>query len=76
MVAAAEAVGVSRRTDHKWLARFAAEGQAGLQDRSSRPHPSPKDAVWRRRRSASSSEDGSGSLCGALPRSLAAIWQL
>lgn len=39
---AAEAAGVSRRTAYKWLARFDAEGQAGLQDRSSRPHVSPR----------------------------------
>jgi transposase InsO family protein len=41
VLAAAEAAGVSRRTAHKWLARFDAEGAAGLQDRSSRPHTSP-----------------------------------
>lgn len=41
MVAAAEAVGVSCRTGFKWLARFRAEGPAGLVDRSSRPHRSP-----------------------------------
>jgi transposase InsO family protein len=36
--AAARAVGVCPRTAYKWLARFAAEGAAGLLDRSSRPH--------------------------------------
>jgi transposase InsO family protein len=35
---AADAAGVSRHTAHKWLRRFAAEGKAGLEDRSSRPH--------------------------------------
>ena len=40
--AAAEAVGVSRRTCHKWLARFRAEGSAGLLDRSSRPRRCPR----------------------------------
>lgn len=35
---AGESVGVSRRTALKWLARYRAEGEAGLQDRSSRPH--------------------------------------
>lgn len=40
--AAAEAVGISRRTAYKWLARFRAEGPAGLLDRSSRPRSSPK----------------------------------
>jgi len=34
---AASAAGVSRRTAYKWLKRFAEEGQAGLNDRSSRP---------------------------------------
>jgi transposase InsO family protein len=34
---AAEAAGVSLRTARKWLARFKAEGEAGLRDRSSRP---------------------------------------
>jgi transposase InsO family protein len=42
-------VGVSLRTVHKWIARFAAEGVAGLADRSSRPHrlhrPTPDDEV-------------------------------
>lgn len=42
MIAAAEAVGVSCRTGYKWLARFKAEGARGLQERSSRPHHSPK----------------------------------
>lgn len=34
---ASEAAGVSKRTGFKWLARFKAEGSAGLADRSSRP---------------------------------------
>jgi transposase InsO family protein len=34
---AAEAAGVSDRTAHKWLARYRAEGPAGLLDRSSAP---------------------------------------
>lgn len=38
---AAEAVGVSRRTGFKWLARFRAEGPQGLEDRSSKPHHIP-----------------------------------
>ena len=36
--AAAEAAGCSERTAYKWLARFRAEGETGLEDRSSRPH--------------------------------------
>jgi transposase InsO family protein len=35
-------LGVSRPTIYKWVARFHAEGPAGLADRSSRPHRSPR----------------------------------
>jgi transposase InsO family protein len=38
---AAKAMGISRQCAHRWLARFDAEGDAGLEDRSSRPHSSP-----------------------------------
>ena len=38
---AAESLGVSRATAYKWLARYRAEGPAGLADRSSRPHRCP-----------------------------------
>jgi len=38
---AARAMGVSRQCAHRWVARFDAEGDAGLCDRSSRPHRSP-----------------------------------
>jgi len=38
---AAEAAGCSERTAYKWLARFAAEGEGGLEDRSSVPKTSP-----------------------------------
>ena len=37
----AKQAGVSRQTVHKWVRRFRAEGDAGLADRSSRPHSSP-----------------------------------
>jgi transposase InsO family protein len=36
--AVAETMGVCAKTVRKWVARFEAEGVAGLQDRSSRPH--------------------------------------
>lgn len=39
---AAEAQGVSRTTAHKWVRRYRSEGWAGLEDRSSRPHRSPR----------------------------------
>ena len=38
---AAKAMGVSRQCGSRWVARFDAEGAAGLYDRSSRPHTSP-----------------------------------
>lgn len=39
---AAEAQGVSRTTAHKWIRRYRSEGWAGLEDRTSRPHRSPR----------------------------------
>lgn len=38
----AKQLNVSRATVYKWLRRFRAEGLAGLADRSSRPHRSPR----------------------------------
>ncbi|WP_156174174.1 IS481 family transposase [Mycobacterium nebraskense] len=38
----AEAMGISRKCVHTWISRYAAEGEAGLADRSSRPHSSPR----------------------------------
>lgn len=37
----AKAMGISRQCAHRWVARFNAEGEAGLFDRSSRPHRMP-----------------------------------
>lgn len=38
----ADAMGISRKCVHTWISRHAAEGDAGLLDRSSRPHGSPR----------------------------------
>lgn len=38
----AEQLGISRATAYKWVRRYRAEGEAGLLDRSSRPHCSPR----------------------------------
>jgi transposase InsO family protein len=38
---AAKAQGISRQCAHRWVSRFREEGEAGLQDRSSRPHHCP-----------------------------------
>ena len=37
----AKAMGVSRQCAHRWVKRWDAEGDAGLVDRSSRPHRMP-----------------------------------
>lgn len=37
----AAAMGISRKCVHTWISRYAAEGEAGLHDRSSRPHRNP-----------------------------------
>lgn len=42
IVALAESYGVSRKTIYKWIDRHAAEGTAGLQDRSRAPRSSPQ----------------------------------
>ncbi len=39
---AAAAFGISPQSARKWLRRYRAEGRAGLADRSSRPHQSPR----------------------------------
>lgn len=39
---AAAGAGISVRTARKWLARYREAGELGLQDRSSRPHRSPR----------------------------------
>lgn len=37
----AKAMGISRQCVHRWVSRFDTEGDAGLEDRSSRPHRTP-----------------------------------
>jgi len=48
--AAAAAAGISERTTSKWVARWRAEGEAGLCDRSSRPRLIPHRTPDERRR--------------------------
>lgn len=38
----AKELGVSRQCAHRWVTRYRSEGEAGLADRSSRPHRSPR----------------------------------
>jgi transposase InsO family protein len=42
MSALCRSYGVSRKTGHKWLCLFKEQGKDGLQDRSRRPHSSPR----------------------------------
>lgn len=46
----AKAMGISRQCAHRWVRRFDEEGLAGLEDRSSRPHRSPRRTDPRRER--------------------------
>ena len=43
----AAAMGVSRKCVKTWIDRFADEGEAGLHDRSSRPHSMPHQDLRR-----------------------------
>jgi hypothetical protein len=38
----AKAMGISRQCAHRWVARYDSDGDAGLVDRSSRPHAMPR----------------------------------
>ena len=59
----AAAMGVSRKCVKTWIDRYAAEGEAGLVDRSSRPHSMP-DQDQRRGRAARSSSCAAPSAAG------------
>lgn len=72
---AAKAMGISRQCAHRWVARFDAEGEAGLSDRSSRPHASPnrtpaavEAAVLVARREHRRGQDWLGPELGLAPR--------
>ena len=77
---AAKAMGVSRQCAHRWVARYDAEGDAGLEDRSSRPHRSPnrtapevEAAVVEARRKHRRGPDWLGPELGILPRTISRI---
>src|SRR3954447_9066726 len=48
--ATAERFQLDAKTVRKWRDRFLTEGEAGLRDRSSRPHRSPNRTLARRRK--------------------------
>jgi transposase InsO family protein len=76
----AKELGVSRQCAHRWVARFRAEGEAGLLDRSSRPHRCPRrtppdleQQVLQLRGTARRGQDWIGPELGLAPRTVSAI---
>ena len=76
----AKELGVSRQCAHRWVARFQAEGPAGLLDRSSRPRRSPRrtttaveQAVLQLRRDKRRGQDWIGPELGIAARTVSSI---
>jgi len=76
----AAAMGVSRKCVKTWIDRYAAEGEAGLRDRSSRPHTTPRrtsaeveQQVVEVRGTARRGQDWIGAELGMAPRTVARI---
>ena len=76
----ATAMGVSRKCVHTWISRFQAEGEAGLVERSSRPHTTPTRTPrtvenqivdWRRRHRCG--PDEIGAKLGVCPRTVSRV---
>jgi transposase InsO family protein len=77
---AAKAQGVSRQCAHRWVKRFDELGEAGLRDRSSRPHRSPRqtrpeveEAVLACRREQRRGQDWIGPELGVPARTVSRI---
>ena len=76
----AKELGVSRQCAHRWVARFRAEGEAGLVDRSSRPRRCPRrtpveveQAVLAMRRDERRGQNWIGPELGIAARTVSAI---
>jgi transposase InsO family protein len=76
----AKAMGISRQCAHRWVARFDAEGEAGLHDRSSRPQrmptktsPEVEAIVLAARREHRRGQDWLGPELGIPPRTVSRI---
>jgi transposase InsO family protein len=76
----AKAMGISRQCAHRWVARYAAEGEAGLRDRSSRPRrcatrtaPQVEQAVLAMRREERRGQDWLGPELGVPARTVSRI---
>ena len=77
---AAKAQGVSRQCAHRWINRFREEGEAGLRDRSSRPHHRPsqtpvevEEAIVAMRRDQRRGQDWIGPELGVPARTVARV---
>ena len=76
----AKELGVSRQCAHRWVARFRADGEAGLVDRPSRPRRCPRRTpaavearVLELRRTERRGQDWIGPELGIAPRTVSAI---
>ncbi len=76
----AKAMGISRKCVRTWIGRYAAEGEAGLLDRSSRPHsmptrtsPSVEQSVVELRRQERRGQDWIATELGLSPRTVSRI---
>ena len=76
----AKELGISRQCAHRWVARFLAEGEAGLLDRSSRPRRCPRrtpveveQRVLQLRREERRGQDWIGPELGISARTVSAI---
>ncbi len=76
----AKELGVSRQCAHRWLNRFLTDGAAGLEDRSSRPHHSPRQTsphaekvVLQMRAKHRRGQDWIGPEIGLSPRTVSSI---
>jgi transposase InsO family protein len=77
---AAKAQGISRQCAHRWVNRFREEGEAGLRDRSSRPHHCPaqtpvevEEAIVAKRREERRGQDWIGPQLGVPARTVARV---
>ena len=77
---AAKAQGVSRQCAHRWIKRFLEEGEAGLADRSSRPHHCPnqtsvevEEAIVVMRREERRGQDWIGPELGVAARTVSRV---
>ncbi len=76
----AKEMGLSRQAAHHWVGRYRAEGEAGLQERSSRPHRCPcrtssqvEDAVVALRQGERRGQDWLGPALGVPARTVSRI---